>query len=128
MRLFWLLLLLLALVAPAQAQRTTAHDGTYEGTRFQECQRTGRSGQARIVGTIRNGSLTLPGLPGDPPLEAVVGPNGAVTLPSFGLFGPGTGQIFEGADNARRFTGSHPGRGQCQMVYELRRSSTRVRS
>ena len=128
MRVFWLLLLLLTLAAPSQAQRTTAHDGTYEGTRLQECQRTGRSGQTRIVATIRNGSLSLPGLPGDPRLEAVVGPTGAVTLPSFGLFGPGTGQVFEGPNNARRFTGNHPGRGQCQMVYDLRRNSTRVRN
>ncbi|MBX9595467.1 MAG: hypothetical protein K2X46_13970 [Roseomonas sp.] len=119
--------LALALALPAQAQRSSAHDGLYEGTRAQECQTTGRSGQTRITAQLRGSSFEIAGLPGDPPLQATVGANGAVTLPSFGLFGAGTGQIFEGPNNARRFTGSHPGR-RCQIVYDLRRVSARVRN
>lgn len=129
MRRFLLAGLLLTLAAPAGAQapaRTSPHDGLYEGTRVQECQATGRSGQTRVTARLRGTRFEIDALPGDPPLEATVGANGAVTLPPFGLFGAGTGQIFEGANNARRFTGSHPGR-RCQMVYDLRRVSTRVR-
>lgn len=127
MRRFLLASLLLTLAAPAGAQqRTSPHDGTYEGTRVQECQASGRSGQTRVTARLRGSRFEIDALPGDPPLEATVGANGAVTLPPFGLFGAGTGQIFEGANNARRFTGSHPGR-RCQMVYDLRRVSTRIR-
>ncbi|MEI6162639.1 MAG: hypothetical protein WCP77_22645, partial [Roseococcus sp.] len=84
----------------------------------------------RVTAQLRGNRFEIAGLPGDPPLEATVGPNGAVTLPPFGLFGPGTGQIFEGPNNARRFTGSHPGRGrsQCQIVYDMRRTSMRLRN
>jgi hypothetical protein len=121
MRRLWLAVLLTPLALPVQAQRTSAHDGLYEGTRAQECQSTGRSGQTRITAQLRGSRFEIAGLPGDPPLIASVNATGGVTLPSFGLFGPGTGQIFEGANNARRFTGSHPGRGRCQMVYDLRR-------
>lgn len=131
MRRFFLASLLLILAVPAQAQaqapaRSSPHDGIYEGTRVQECQASGRSGQTRVTARLRGTRFEIDALPGDPPLEATVGSNGAVTLPAFGLFGPGTGQIFEGANNARRFTGSHPGR-RCQMVYDLRRVSTRIR-
>lgn len=122
MRVLLLSALLLLPTLPAEAQRTSAHDGTYEGTRLQECRRTGRSGEQRIIAELRGASLTIPALPSDPPLIATVGPTGAVTLPSFGLFGAGTGQIFEGPNNARRFTGSHPGRGECQILYDLRRT------
>lgn len=123
MRRLLLATLLLTLAGPALAQRAAGpHDGLYEGTRVQECQSTGRSGQTRVTAVLRGNRLEIAALPGDPPLEATVGPNGAVTLPRFGTFGPGTGQIFEGANNARRFTGSHPGRGQCQIVYDLRRT------
>jgi hypothetical protein len=128
MRRLWLALLLSSLTLPASAQRTSPHDGIYEGIRQQECQTTGRSGQTRVTAVLRGNRLEITSLPGDPPLEATVGANGAVTLPRFGTFGPGTGQIFEGANNARRFTGSHRGRGQCQIVYDLRRTSTRVRN
>ena len=128
MRILMLSALLLPLALPAQAQRTSPHDGIYEGTRLQECQRTGRSGQTRVTAQLRGSSFSIASLPGDPPLAATVSATGAVTLPSFGMFGPGTGQIFEGPNNARRFTGSHPGRGQCQIVYDLRRTSTRLRN
>lgn len=121
-------LLLISLAWPAEAQRASGpHDGMYEGTRVQECRRTGRSGQTRVVAELRGSSFSIASLPGDPPLEATVSATGAVTLPPFGLFGAGTGQIFEGANNARRFTGSHPGRGDCQMVYDLRRVPARRR-
>jgi hypothetical protein len=122
MRRLLLAVLLLPLAWSAQAQRTSPHDGLYEGTRAQECRATGRSGQTRVTAVLRGNRFEISGLPGDPALEATVGPTGAVTLPSFGTFGAGTGQIFEGANNARRFTGNHPGRGQCQMVYDLRRT------
>lgn len=126
----FLLLAALLLPAMAQAQQRGPHDGLYEGTRTQECQSTGRSGQTRITAVLRGNRFEIASLPGDPPLEATVGANGAVTLPPFGLFGAGTGQIFEGANNARRFAGSHPGRGrsQCQMVYEMRRVPGRSRN
>ncbi|UPY35926.1 hypothetical protein [Sediminicoccus sp. KRV36] len=127
-RVFLAALLMATFATPASAQRTSPHDGIYEGTRLQDCQATGRSGQTRVTGQLRGNRFEIAGLPGDPPLEATVGPNGAVTLPSFGLFGAGTGQIFEGANNARRFTGSHPGRGRCQILYEMRRTSTRFRN
>ena len=123
----FLLLAALLMALPANAQQRGPHDGLYDGTRQQECQATGRSGQTRVTAQLRGNRFEIAGLPGDPPLEATVGVNGAVTLPSFGLFGAGTGQIFEGANNARRFTGSHPGR-RCQMVYEMRRVPARVRN
>ena len=122
MRRLWLALLLIPLALPALGQRTSPHDGLYAGTRQQECQSTGRSGQTRVTAQLRGNRFEIAGLPGDPPLEASVNATGGVALPSFGTFGPGTGQIFEGPNNARRFTGSHPGRGQCQMVYDLRRT------
>ena len=125
MRFWFLACLVFAL--PAQAQRGGTHDGVYEGTRQQDCQRTGRSGQARVTAQLRGNRLEIAALPGDPALQATVDANGAVALPAFGMFGTGAGQIFEGPNNTRRFTGSHPGRGQCQIVYDLRRTSTRLR-
>lgn len=117
-------LCLAALLAatPASAQRGDrpgAHDGIYEGTRNQDCRPGGVVGRERIVAQVSGGRMMIPALPGDPPLEATIGANGSVALPSFGLFGSGQGQIYEGANNARRFTGTHPGRGRCNMTYEL---------
>jgi hypothetical protein len=98
-------------------------------SRVQECQATGRSGQTRVTArAARQPPRDRRSLPGDPPLEATVGREwrgDAAALRH--RSGAGTGQIFEGANNARRFTGSHPGRGRCQMVYDLRRVSTRIR-
>lgn len=128
MRILAFALLLIPIALPAGAQRTSAHDGVYEGSRVQECRRTGQAGRTRVVGQLRGASFSIDSLPGDPPLEAIVNATGGVTLPSFGMFGGGTGQIFEGPNNARRFAGSHPGRGECQMVYEMRRSSARLRN
>ncbi|MBY0335530.1 MAG: hypothetical protein K2X11_02900 [Acetobacteraceae bacterium] len=116
------LALLLALPAQAQrGERPGPHDGVYDGTRNQECRPGGVVSRERVIAEVSRGRLSIPGLPGDPPLEAVIAANGSVELPRFGLFGPGRGQIFEGANGARRFTGSHPGRGQCQVTYELLR-------
>ena len=128
MRILAFSLLMVQLAVPAVAQRTSTHDGVYEGSRVQECRRTGQAGRTRVVGQLRGASFSIDSLPGDPPLEGIVNATGGVTLPSFGMFGAGTGQIFEGPNNARRFTGSHPGRGECQMVYELRRTSSRLRN
>ncbi|MDB5414235.1 MAG: hypothetical protein JWR10_2570 [Rubritepida sp.] len=124
--------LLLAVLAiffgfPAQAQRSGPHDGSYDGFRAQECRRTGRTGQQRVVAELHGSTMTIPGMLGDAPIEATVSPTGAVALPRLGLFGEGTGQIFEGPNNARRFTGTHPGRGECQMVYDLRRRQVETR-
>ncbi|WP_424811731.1 hypothetical protein [Roseococcus sp. YIM B11640] len=122
MRVLSLTLLALSALLPdtAFAQRTGPHDGVYVGHRVQECRRTGRSGRQLLAAEVHGATMTIPGLPGDPPLEATIGPNAAVSLPRIGTFGPGEGQIFEGPNNARRFTGSHPGRGgDCSLVYDL---------
>ncbi|WP_207539896.1 hypothetical protein [Sabulicella rubraurantiaca] len=122
MRLPLLILPFLLLASGAEAQRGGPHDGLYEGTRFQDCGRAGgRVGQARVVGEVRDSRITIPGLPGDPPLEGEIGSDGKVALPGFGLFQAGEGQIFEGANNARRFVSSHPGRGRCRLVHEMLR-------
>ncbi|WP_301589114.1 hypothetical protein [Sabulicella glaciei] len=122
MRLPLLILPFLLLAPGVEAQRGGPHDGFYEGTRFQECGRAGgRVWQARVVGEVRFGRITIPGLPGDPPLEGEIGPDGKVALPGFGLFRAGEGQILEGANNARRFVSRHSGRGQCRIVHEMLR-------
>jgi hypothetical protein len=116
-----LLLLLGASPAAAQPRASGPHDGIYEGTRFQECRPGGRVRQERVVAEVRGREMTIPGLPGDPALIATIDANGAVALPGFGVFGRGTGQIFVGRENARRFTGTHPGRGACEVGYDLLR-------
>ncbi|WP_027284763.1 hypothetical protein [Rubritepida flocculans] len=122
MRLGIMLALLLA-ASPALAQRAPGpHDGIYDGVMFQECRGGGRVRQDRTSAEVRGGEIVIAGLPGDAPITGRIGANGAVTLPPVGLFQAGQGQIFIGANNARRFTGSHPGRGTCSLGYDLRRS------
>jgi hypothetical protein len=121
LRALLLLMLVLAPAAGAQPRASGPHDGLYEGVRFQECRPGGRVRQERVVAEVRGREMTLPGLPGDPPLLATIDANGAVSLPRLGVFGQGQGQIFVGRENARRFTGTHPGRGACEMGYDLLR-------
>ena len=67
--------------------------------------------------------MPIPG-PVDPvpvPRAMIPRADGKVELPAFGLFRAGTGQVYEGPNNARRFTGTHPGRGDCRMGYDLLR-------
>ncbi len=112
------------LAAPAALAQNTGRgtwDGLYDGHRVQECRRGGVVSRDRITAEVSRGVITIPGLPGDPPLEASLGPTGAAELPRFGMFGPGRGQILEGANNARRFVGEHPGRGECRVAYDLMR-------
>jgi hypothetical protein len=123
---FPLLLALLLAAAPAenqaQAQRNAPHDGLYQGQRYQECTRGGgRIAREQLRAEVRNNRIRIPALPGDPPLEGDIAADGKVSLPAFGLFGPANGQIYEGPNNARRFTGTHPGRGDCRMSYDLLR-------
>lgn len=118
-----LALALLLLAAPAAAQRAPGpHDGIYEGVRYQECRQGGRVRQERLAAEVRGREMLIPGLPGDPVLVATLDANAAVSLPPLGVFGAGRGQIFIGSNNARRFTGSHPGRGGCQTRYDLLRA------
>jgi hypothetical protein len=113
---------------PAWAQRPGPHDGLYQGQRFQECTRGGgRVAREQLSAEVRNNRISIPGLPGDPMLEGDIAADGKVNLPPFGLFGAGTGQIYEGLNNARRFTGTHPGRGDCRVSYELLRQRPVVR-
>ena len=121
MRRFLLALPLLLAALPVQAQRSGPHDGIYQGHRVQECNRGGRVGRERLTAEIRQSRISIPGLPGDPPLEGDIAADGKVELPAFGLFRAGTGQVYEGPNNARRFTGTHPGRGDCRMGYDLLR-------
>ena len=117
-----LLAALLLAAVPAHAQRPGPHDGLYQGQRFQECTRGGgRVTREQLRAEVRNNRISIPGLPGDLPLEGDIAADGKVSLPPFGLFGAGTGQLYEGPNNARRFTGTHPGRGDCRMSYELLR-------
>lgn len=117
-----LLLLATPAAAPAWAQSGRGTwDGLYDGHRVQECRRGGVVSRERITAEVSRGTISIPALPGDPPLQAALGPTGAAELPPFGLFGPGRGQILEGANNARRFVGEHPGRGECRVAYDLMR-------
>lgn len=120
----WPILALSLLAAPAALAQNAgrgAWDGLYDGHRVQECRRGGVVSRERITAEVSRGVISIPALPGDPPLEAALGPTGAAELPRFGLFGPGTGQILEGAGGARRFVGEHPGRGECRVTYDLLR-------
>jgi hypothetical protein len=121
MRLILSAALVMFIALPAGAQRSGPHDGIYTGHRVQECPRTGRSGSQLLTAEVHGATMTIPGLPGDAPLRSSIDSNGAVRLPRLGTFGEGTGQIYEGPNNARRFTGSHPGRGGCQLTYDLLR-------
>lgn len=123
MRLILSVTLAMLAALPAQAQRNGSHDGVYVGHRMQECRRSGRSGSQLLTAEVRGSTMIIPGFPGDPPLDATIDATGGVRLPRLGLFGEGTGQIFEGPNNARRFTGSHPGRNDCQLTYDLLRRS-----
>jgi hypothetical protein len=118
-------LLLAAPAALAQPRATGPHDGIYDGVMFQECRPGGRVRQDRTSAEVRGNEITIAGLPGSAPLIGQIGPNGAVTLPPYGLFQAGQGQIFIGSNNARRFTGTHPGRGSCSLGYDLRRTRAR---
>jgi len=121
-----LLLLPLLFAVPAEAQRTAGPwDGIYEGYRSQECRRGGIVSRERIVAEVAAGRITIPALPGDPPLEAALNATGGAELPPFGLFGAGRGQVLEGTGGARRFIGEHPGRGECRMAYDLLRRQAR---
>lgn len=121
MRLILPVALAMLAALPAEAQRMGPHDGVYVGHRVQECRHSGRSGSQFLSAEVHGSTMTIPGFPGDAPLEATIDGNGAVRLPRLGTFGEGTGQIFEGPNNARRFTGSHPGRNNCQLTYDLLR-------
>jgi len=125
MRMFLPVALALLAAAPAEAQRVGPHDGLYVGHRVQECRRSGRSGSQLLTAEVRGSTMMIPGFPGDPPMDATIDATGGVRLPRLGLFGEGTGQIFEGPNNARRFTGSHPGRNDCQLTYDLIRRDGR---
>lgn len=124
-RLFLSAAMILLALPPAEAQRTGPHDGLYVGHRWQECRRSGRSGSQLLTAEVRGSMMTIPGLPGDAPIDASIDSSGGVRLPRLGTFGEGTGQIFEGPNNARRFTGSHPGRNDCQLTYDLLRRTRR---
>ncbi|MBS7812890.1 hypothetical protein [Roseococcus pinisoli] len=119
MRLLLASSLLLLAALPAEAQRSGPHDGFYSGHRVQECRRSGRSGSQLLTAEVHGSTMTIPGFVGDAPIEATIDGTGGVRLPRLGLFGAGTGQIYEGPNNARRFTGSHPGRNDCQLTYDL---------
>jgi len=127
MRLILPAALILLAALPAEAQRTGPHDGMYVGHRVQECRRSGRSGSQLLTAEVHGSSITIPGLPGDAALEAPIDEHGAVRLPRLGTFGAGTGQIYEGPNDARRFTGSHPGHNGCQLTYDLLRRRDRRR-
>lgn len=118
-----LALALLLLAMPAQAQRAQPLDGVWAGTRTHECRVGGRLSRERINMQVSAGSATLPALLGDPELRGQVTPQGAVTLPAFGTFLAGAGQI-----TGNRFEGRQANRPEtCWMSYDLRREETRRR-
>lgn len=109
-------LILLALAAPASAQRAS-FDGDWAGFRIHECRTGGRVGQERVTMQVSRGEVRLAGLAGEAELTGQVNPDGSVRLPGFGLFGAATGRFA-----ANRFTSEHPNRsGLCSMRYELER-------
>lgn len=110
------LLILLALAAPASAQRA-GFDGDWAGFRHHECRTGGRVGQERVTMQVSRGEVRLAGLAGEADLTGRVNADGAVPLPGFGLFGAATGRF---AGN--RFTSEHHNRsGTCSMRFELDR-------
>ncbi len=118
-----LLLAFLLLALPAGAQRAQPLDGLYAGFRTHECRAGGRLARDRVTMRVAGGRATLPAILGDPDIVGDVTPQGAVTLPGFGTFQPGTGQI---SDN--RFEGRQANRpNSCWMSYDLRREEGRRR-
>jgi len=124
-RVLTLAMLLAAPAALAQPRAAGPHDGIYDGVMFQECRPGGRVRQDRTSAEVRGNEITIAGLPGSAPIIAQIGQNGAVTLPANGLFQAGQGQIFIGSNNARRFTASQPGRGNCALGFDLSRTRAR---
>ena len=118
-----LALALLLLAVPAQAQRGQPLDGGYTGFRTHECRAGGRLARDRVTMRVAGGRATLPAMLGDPELVGEVNAQGAVTLPAFGTFQPGTGQI-----TGDRFEGRQANRpNSCWMNYDLRRDENRRR-
>ena len=117
------LALMLLLAVPAAAQRTQPLDGVYAGFRSHECRAGGRLGRERVTMQVAAGRATLPAMLGDPEMVGEVNPQGAVTLPRFGTFQAGTGQI-----TGDRFEGRQANRpNSCWMNYDLRREENRRR-
>jgi hypothetical protein len=114
----------LLLAAPAaSAQRAQPFDGVWAGVRIHECRAGGRLSRERITMQVGQGGATLPALLGDPDLQGQVTPQGAVSLPGFGTFRAGTGQI-----TGNRFEGRQANRTEtCWMSYDLRREESRRR-
>ena len=118
-----LALALLLLALPAQAQRAQTLDGVYAGFRTHECRAGGRLSRDRVTMQVAAGRATLPAMLGDPDLVGEVNAQGAVTLPGFGTFLAGTGQI-----TGNRFEGRQANRpNSCSMSYDLRREEGRRR-
>ena len=110
------LLILLALAAPASAQRANV-DGDWSGFRYHECRTGGRVGQERVSMQVSRGEVRLAGLAGEGELTGRVNADGTVPLPGFGLFGAATGRFV-----GTRFTSEHRNRtGTCTMRFELER-------
>ena len=118
-----LLLAVPLLANPGAAQRPQPLDGAYSGFRTHECRAGGRLNRERVTMQVAGGRATLPAMLGDPELAGEVTPQGAVTLPAFGTFLAGTGQI-----TGERFEGRQANRpNSCWMNYDLRRDPTRRR-
>jgi len=118
-----LALALLLFALPAQAQRGQPFDGVWSGFRIHECRAGGRLSRERVTMQVAAGRAILPAILGDPDLVGEVSPQGAVTLPAFGTFQAGTGQITGG-----RFEGRQANRpNSCWMSYDLRREEGRRR-
>lgn len=110
------LLVLLALAAPASAQRAN-FDGDWTGLRTHECRTGGRVGQERVTMQVSRGEARLAGLSGENELIGRINADGTVPLPGFGLFGAASGRFV-----GNRFTSEHSNRsGTCSMRFELDR-------